>query len=184
MKKGDIRPCKKCGSLERTKDQKCKSCRKKYEAEWYERNKEKKIEDSKIWYENNQRRKLDVAKKWCKEHREYRRVATATYAKAHPEVSRVRSARRRAMKHKASGSFIKKDIKAMLKRQKEKCVVCKIDISNNYHIDHIMPLILGGSNEVSNIQLLCPTCNLNKGAKHPREFMAEKGLSYNASHKD
>lgn len=34
----------------------------------------------------------------------------------------------------------------------------------------------GGANDKSNIQLLCPHCNLSKGAKHPVDFMQERGM--------
>jgi 5-methylcytosine-specific restriction endonuclease McrA len=33
------------------------------------------------------------------------------------------------------------------------------------HIDHVYPVLHGGGNEVANLQLLCPTCNLKKHAK-------------------
>lgn len=33
-----------------------------------------------------------------------------------------------------------------------------------------------GSNTDDNIQLLCKTCNLSKGAKHPIDFMQSKGF--------
>ncbi|WP_329767411.1 HNH endonuclease [Bacillus nitratireducens] len=33
------------------------------------------------------------------------------------------------------------------------------------HIDHIVPLQLFGSNDASNFQLLCETCNTSKGAR-------------------
>ena len=38
-----------------------------------------------------------------------------------------------------------------------------------------MPLALGGKHEDENLQLLCATCNLSKGAKHPIAFMQSKG---------
>jgi 5-methylcytosine-specific restriction endonuclease McrA len=34
----------------------------------------------------------------------------------------------------------------------------------------------GGSNWPSNLQLLCKSCNLSKGARDAEEFMREKGF--------
>ena len=54
--------------------------------------------------------------------------------------------------------------------------VCSVDVSKNYHIDHIMPLALGGYNGPPNLQILCRTCNQKKYCKHPVDFMQERGF--------
>lgn len=46
------------------------------------------------------------------------------------------------------------------------CASCPADLFIvGSHMDHIMPLAKGGLHCDSNIQLLCPACNLSKGAK-------------------
>lgn len=60
--------------------------------------------------------------------------------------------------------------------QKGKCVCCGISIKDGYHIDHIMPLALGGTNTDDNVQLLSPACNRKKSAKHPIDYMQSKGF--------
>ena len=57
----------------------------------------------------------------------------------------------------------------------ENTKACTVSIADGYHVDHIQPLALGGSNDKANLQLLCPTCNLRKSAKHPVDFMRETG---------
>jgi hypothetical protein len=44
-------------------------------------------------------------------------------------------------------------------------------------IDHIMPVALGGTNEIGNLVTACRTCNLTKGAK----FMNDGALRRYAS---
>ena len=43
------------------------------------------------------------------------------------------------------------------------CVICGSDF--NTCIDHKTPIARGGTNEVSNLQILCEPCNLRKGAR-------------------
>ena len=86
------------------------------------------------------------------------------------------AAMRRARKRKADGSHTAADIQQLLVLQKSKCAVCHANIANGYHVDHVIPLVSGGSNNKDNLQLLCSTCNLSKGAKHPVDFMQERGM--------
>ena len=61
--------------------------------------------------------------------------------------------------------------RAVLHRDRGMCVSCSKDISGLLNIgytenfDHIIPLAVGGINDVTNIQLLCETCNKSKQAK-------------------
>jgi 5-methylcytosine-specific restriction endonuclease McrA len=43
------------------------------------------------------------------------------------------------------------------------CVVC--GTMEDLTFDHIVPLAKGGTNELSNLQVLCRACNSKKGAK-------------------
>lgn len=83
---------------------------------------------------------------------------------------------RRAKLKGSVGTHTIDDVLALMKAQRGMCVYCKTDIRKKYHVDHILPVSLGGSNDRTNIQLLCPSCNLKKRAKHPEEFAREIGL--------
>lgn len=42
-------------------------------------------------------------------------------------------------------------------------------------IDHYIPLIKGGTNNMSNFVLCCNHCNVKKGTKHGDEYLKELG---------
>lgn len=52
----------------------------------------------------------------------------------------------------------------VFKRDGYRCVECgaRVDDGATLHIDHIIPVSKGGSNELDNLQTLCSDCNLNK----------------------
>jgi 5-methylcytosine-specific restriction endonuclease McrA len=62
----------------------------------------------------------------------------------------------------------------MLMVQGRQCVYCKcILYLSTFSIDHILPLSLGGTHTIANIQLTCLDCNLQRRTKlnwKPREM--------------
>jgi len=61
--------------------------------------------------------------------------------------------------------------------QRGLCAMCQVDIKKQkHHVDHIMPLARQGTNDKTNLQLLCPTCNRKKSAKHPIDFAQQMGF--------
>jgi 5-methylcytosine-specific restriction endonuclease McrA len=101
--------------------------------------------------------------------------AKRAWKKANPEAVRSHDRTRRSRLVGAEGSHTAADIEAIHARQKYKCAECGVSTKKKKHVDHVMPLALGGSNWPSNLQILCPFCNDSKGAKHPHEFAQRKG---------
>lgn len=89
-----------------------------------------------------------------------------------------RSRLRRARKRGAEGSYSRGDIRWLFDKQRGKCAHswCRKTIREKYHIDHVIPLILGGANDKKNIQLLCPPCNWRKHTTHPIVFAQRHGM--------
>ncbi len=59
--------------------------------------------------------------------------------------------------------------RAVVARDRGRCAECGTDITNELretpHVDHIIPLSQGGTNDLVNLQLLCSECNLSKGSR-------------------
>ena len=96
------------------------------------------------------------------------------YHAANPEVRRINQQNRRARK-RANGGTLSKGLAAKLfDSQRGLCACCKDPLGEDYHLDHIMPIVLGGANTDDNIQLLRASCNRQKSGRHPDEFMQER----------
>jgi 5-methylcytosine-specific restriction endonuclease McrA len=95
---------------------------------------------------------------------------------AEPEKERARTANRAAWKKAAAGRISKEDIRSLCVSQFNACLYCKADLVDGYHIDHRMPLSLGGAHSLSNLQLLCVPCNQRKGNTHPDEYESRIGF--------
>ncbi len=87
------------------------------------------------------------------------------YKKLSPFRRRVYNARYRAKKYKVEGFFTVMTIKNLYVKQRGKCAICENYLCGKFEADHILPLSKGGSNKPSNIQLVCPKCNKEKGCK-------------------
>jgi len=56
---------------------------------------------------------------------------------------------------------------AVLKRDNYQCQICgrSQTVGVQLHVDHIVPLAKGGSNNMENLQTTCDECNIGKGTE-------------------
>lgn len=66
-------------------------------------------------------------------------------------------------------------VRELTKLQRGRCAYCREKLGDSFHVDHVMPLKLGGPDKRSNLQLACEPCNLTKNAQHPIDFARSTG---------
>lgn len=127
------------------------------------------------WHKNKEKEKARK-KKWVECNVNYVKRYRAKYAIEHPEIKRISEHNRRAKKQNNGGKLSSGLTVKLYRLQCGKCACCGVPLGDDYHLDHIMPLALGGVNEDWNMQLLTSTCNQQKHAKHPVDFMRQRGF--------
>ena len=201
-----LKLCKKCGGTEFYANGKCKACSQaagaKYRAKnqdkikaycaayraenpektkaacvaYRKANPDKAKAQSAAWRASNPEKMKALVAAWALANHDRKMASNAKHRALNPDAYRIYWQNREAQKRNAGGVLSKGLESKLLKLQKGKCACCGLPLGDNYHLDHIMPIALGGANTDSNIQLLRQRCNNQKHAKHPVDFMQERGF--------
>lgn len=139
----------------------CLDCRPAVEAASRAKHREKRRAYCASWYAKNRALQAELSARW--------RAANRAQKTA---LERARKARKRS----AEGSHTLTDIADIARAQNHRCAYCRRSVRKRYEVDHITPLVRGGSDDRSNLQILCPTCNRRKQAMDPIDFAQRIGL--------
>lgn len=151
----------------------CKSCKAAYQSA----NREKHSISSASYYAANREKVRARAAGYYAANKDEYSIRSAKWHAANPEARRIREQNRRARKREVGGKLSGGLAERLFKLQRGKCACgCGQPLGDVYHLDHIMPLALGGTNTDNNIQLLRQRCNNQKHAKHPIDFMQQRGF--------
>ena len=78
-----------------------------------------------------------------------------------------------------------KIVSSLMKEQRQSCTTCGTPVStgdySNCDVDHIIPLIHGGTNDFSNLQIVCVPCHRKKSSLECRRvstLMSEPGVTW------
>lgn len=169
---------------------KCKQCSAKYE----EDNSERIAERKRRYYQGKRQKIIEAQAAYRAENKPKIAARMVAYYSENKEAYSERGKKRRvenpeavsanmraarARKKAAEGTHSGADVRSIYLAQRGLCANCRSKLfksgPNKYHVDHIMPLARGGSNDKLNLQCLCKTCNLRKNAKDPISWAAENG---------
>lgn len=140
------------------------------------KNKEYCQQKTREWIASNKEKYLASALRYRTINKEKVNAGNRAWRKKYPERAKRSDSIKKARRYGALGDYLPAQISGLYKKQDGLCVICRVQLLKNYHVDHIIPLAKGGSNYIENIQLLCPPCNMSKSDKDPIEFMKSKGL--------
>lgn len=141
-------------------------------AAWRAENKERVSSAKVAWKKANP----DSYINYYQRNKERLRVIRAIWRDANRDRAQEYRSNRRARKSETLGSLSKGLSQRLFSLQRGLCPCCKLPLGEDYHMDHIVPLALGGTNTDENMQLLRAVCNLRKNAKHPIDYMQSKGF--------
>lgn len=121
--------------------------------------------------------------------REYQLVGAANFSEAEradlvaicdQQINRFLNQRGRAVWHhrRRQGRVMSGSVRyEVLKRAHFRCELCGISAAEKaIEVDHIRPRNCGGSDEITNLQALCYTCNASKRDRDDTDFRAWEGL--------
>lgn len=171
----------------------CKECISLRSKEWYVNNLNRAKESRKEWrthhvefnkvYQQQYRKEnvetiKEYKRKWAKDNfkhlKEYKfqyRKGNSDYVKAQINqwkkdnreiVNRINNARLHRVR--AGGRLTRQMIEEVYRSCNYTCVKC--GTKEKLSLDHIKPVVLGGSNALENLQILCMPCNLSKGVQY------------------
>lgn len=165
--------------------------RRAYEAQWQRDNPDKVKERNRRWIERHPERARESIKRRAiayrqsvhgrarrqmmrdlhrDEERAYNRMRYLTVP-GERERQLVKAHERRMVE----GSFTPSDIRTLYDEQEGRCAYCGITLHGQYHIDHLIPVSRGGTNNPENLRLACPSCNLSKAARLIEEWELVRG---------
>lgn len=175
---------------------KCKACAKAQSRQWLKDNPERAAAQKRVYYAENieqfqayRAANAEHIAQWKREwrknnpelvrehksdsqkrHRGAANERSRRFSKRHPEQVRKWVRIQQHRRRHAGGSFSARDVELQYKSQKGKCWHCGKLVGDKYHLDHLIPIARGGTNDPRNIVISCPPCNQSKGTKLTHEW--------------
>lgn len=130
----------------------------------YHKNKDVVREKAHLRYLKNRQQRCDYSRRYREENIDKVREAGRKWGKENPDKIRANNHRRRARKRGAPGTHTAQEWADLCARYDHRCLCCGM-VPEKMTVDHVVPISLGGSNDIGNLQPLCLSCNSSKNAK-------------------
>jgi len=178
-------------------DYECRVCQLTRANKWYADNRERataldrqqywadpegaRAQALKSYYRNKVKRLAYVSARRAGPEGDHVRALDAAAAKrwraAHPLEAQIGPSKRRALKRRVQAEPItRKQIEGLFLKQKGCCAICRKKLTAR-HIDHILPLKLGGEHGIKNFQLPVSAMQSFEETQSPHRLHAEAGIS-------
>ena len=151
----------------------CKECRKVDSKQYYDKNREDIIEYNTEFFKNNREKLYQYKRDWYKNNPE--KVKAQFDRKKKTESYRINNRinkhkRRELLKNLWNDWTVTKSSLIELFNSINNCIYCGIDRNDNFHLDHINPLVRWWLHTITNLRFICPSCNLKKYTRNHAEF--------------
>lgn len=173
MTAGDGKPCKKCGTSEWYKSGHCKYCKRIYDRRWVRDNRDKERARCRKWYRENKEKHWEITRKWREKNPKRHAENNLRWERKNRGKRAAAERRRYARKNENGGDHTASEFRRLCEYYDNRCLKC--GQTGKLTADHIVPVVRGGSNDISNIQPLCMRCNQSKGTKI-RDYRKKPGM--------
>lgn len=172
-----MRKCKYCGNnLDLTEFPKkggyrCRKCCYLQLKEWRSKNRDYINSSNRRSYQRNKERRTSTQRKLYWNNRDAKLAQKLAYKQTPKgkEVKYKSKLKRRALEYDAYLEPVARSI--VFTRDLGICHICKLEVDpNDWHVDHIIPLVRGGKHGYDNVAVAHPGCNLRKHTKIVGEY--------------
>lgn len=146
------------------------------DAEYRRTNAERLSEGKKNCYRRKRDEYLERGAEYRRKNADDIRARRQAQKAENPEKFRAWDRVKRAKRRDTTGRHTANDVADIKRRQKHRCGYCRVRLGAKYHVDHIVALSRGGSNDRRNLQILCQPCNQAKHAHDPIDFARKQGM--------
>lgn len=112
------------------------------------------------------------ARAWFEQHSELVRERARRWSREHPAEKAQQRHARRAREMGAPGTWKASEWRALRQSLGDRCAYC--GSTQLLTIDHVIPLVRGGSNAIDNLVVACRSCNSRKGSLTAVEFAVRR----------